>query len=152
MGDGAPVDDGQVGTLFARGRNIMLGYWNDPEASHAVLRNGWLNTGDRAAKNPMGNYQICGRENGLVKIQGYRFHPNEIDAILVKLMPDIQLATVSYMDQGQTRLALFAHHPENGPNRPGGASENLSPTLGPTHGSPDFPGAQKLASQYSSEN
>ena len=115
---GDPVDDGQVGTLFARGRNIMLGYWNDPEASHAVLRNGWLNTGDRAAKNPMGNYQICGRENGLVKIQGYRFHPNEIDAILLKLMPDIQLATVSYTDQGQTRLALFAHHPENGPIDP----------------------------------
>jgi len=116
--DGNPVNDGQVGTLFARGKNIMLGYWNDPEGSHSVLRNGWLNTGDRAAKNPVGNYTICGRENGLVKIQGYRFHPNEIDAILLKLMPDTQFATVPYADQGQTRLALFAHHPENVPIDP----------------------------------
>ncbi|MCH2182408.1 MAG: acyl--CoA ligase [Mariniblastus sp.] len=104
---GVPVQDGEVGTLHARGDNIMLGYWDDPETNRLILNDGWLNTGDRARKNPSGNYKICGRENGLVKIQGYRFHPNEIDNTLQALMPDAEFVTVPYRDQGQTRLALF---------------------------------------------
>ena len=104
---GNEVKQGEVGTLFARGENIMLGYWNDPQSNQRILTNGWLNTGDRAQKNRFGNYKICGRENGLVKIQGYRFHPNEIDSTLRAFLPDVEFVTVPYQDQGQTRLALF---------------------------------------------
>ncbi|MEE2825526.1 MAG: AMP-binding protein, partial [Planctomycetota bacterium] len=104
---GREVKEGEVGTLYARGDNIMLGYWNDPQTNQRILTDGWLNTGDRAQKNRSGNYKICGRENGLVKIQGYRFHPNEIDLTLRSILPDAEFVTVPYQDQGQTRLALF---------------------------------------------
>ncbi len=111
---GNAVTAGQKGTLFARGDNIMLGYWNDPKGTKSTISNGWLNTGDLAKKTKNGNYRLCGRQNGLVKIQGYRFHPNEIDQMLHGLMPDTSFVTIPVEQNGQTKLVLFVQPPKSG--------------------------------------
>ena len=112
--NGNSLTAGKKGTLFARGENVMLGYWNDPKGTKSTISNGWLNTGDLAEKTEQGNYRLCGRQNGLVKIQGYRFHPNEIDKMLHGLMPDTSFVTIPVEQNGQTKLALFVQPPKSG--------------------------------------
>src|SRR3989304_3004967 len=46
--EGLPVKPGETGEIVARGKNIMAGYWKEPEKTAQVLRNGWLWTGDLA--------------------------------------------------------------------------------------------------------
>ena len=55
-----------------------------------------------------GHIQICGRSNDLIKIQGYRFHPREVENILADDLPELQLVVTPLNHLGQTRLALFA--------------------------------------------
>ena len=104
---GNELDKGEEGTLYARGENVMLGYWNDPAGTASVLTDGWLNTGDRAVKDFSEHFYIVGRDNGLIKISGYRFHPSEVDAFLEQLDSAKQYKTVSYRTLGQTKLATF---------------------------------------------
>ena len=106
--NGREVDDGVTGTLFARGDNIMLGYWNDPCGTQRVLNHGWLNTGDLAMVQTNGLIRLCGRKNRLIKTQGYRFHPAEVEQILSKQLADVQLVAIPMNFHGKTRLALFA--------------------------------------------
>ena len=105
---GAEVETGEIGMLMANGQNIMLGYFNDSEASSTVLNEGWLTTGDLARTNAQGQIEICGRKNGLVKILGYRFHPNEIENCVQSKLPDTQVVATPFDFYGNTRVALFA--------------------------------------------
>ncbi len=105
---GQPCSDGEVGTLHARGDNIMMGYWNDPVATQDVLRNHWLNTGDLAIVRDNGLFEICGRRNGLIKVQGFRFHPIEVERMLADRLAHVQLVATPVDLSGRTRLALFA--------------------------------------------
>ena len=106
--DGQPCRVGEVGTLHARGDNIMMGYWNDPLATQEVLRNQWLNTGDLATVQDSGLIEIRGRRNGLMKVQGFRFHPMEVERMLAERLKDVQLVATPVDLTGRTRLALFA--------------------------------------------
>lgn len=108
---GQPLPTGQTGILYARGDNIMLGYWRDPEGTSRVLRDGWLNTGDLARCDAEGYLYLQGRSNLLVKVQGHRFHPREVEDFLAQEFPGIQAAVVAFELDGQTRLALFAVPP-----------------------------------------
>jgi acyl-CoA synthetase (AMP-forming)/AMP-acid ligase II len=86
----------------------MLGYWGDPGATSRILKDGWLNTGDLARLDENGFFKLCGRANGLVKIQGYRFHPCEVEQLLARRLNDVQLVATPVDLNGRTRLALFA--------------------------------------------
>lgn len=100
------ISTGQTGTLYARGKNIMLGYWNDAESN--VLQDGWLNTGDLARINGNGLIEILGRRGGLVKIQSHRFHPLEVEKLLASELSETQIVVVPFSFFGHTRLAMFA--------------------------------------------
>ena len=61
--DPQPQDDGgpPVGEILIRGPIVMKGYWNRPDATAAVLKDGWLHTGDLGYFDPRGNLFITGR-------------------------------------------------------------------------------------------
>jgi acyl-coenzyme A synthetase/AMP-(fatty) acid ligase len=88
--DGREIrEPGVEGTLFAKGGNLMLGYWNDPAKTAAVLgpdpRGGpglVCNTGDRVKLLPDGDYEYRGRRDHMVKTRGYRVELGEIEATL----------------------------------------------------------------------
>ena len=61
---GNDVPRGEEGELFTRGDGLMLGYWNDPQATAAAMPDGWLRTGDRARFDEQGNIFLTGRVSG----------------------------------------------------------------------------------------
>ncbi len=80
--EGAPVNANEVGTLWVKGDNVMAGYYNDPEKTNAVLRNGWLCTGDLALFTEDGLLQIKGRGDDLIIKAGMNIYPQEIESAL----------------------------------------------------------------------
>jgi acyl-CoA synthetase (AMP-forming)/AMP-acid ligase II len=73
------VKPSEIGEIVAMGDNIMKGYYNDPEGTEAVLKNGWLYTGDLATVDDEGFIYVVGRSKNIIKSGGYRISPNEIE-------------------------------------------------------------------------
>jgi malonyl-CoA/methylmalonyl-CoA synthetase len=85
---GEPVDatDGEtIGEIEVRGPNLFLGYLNQPDATAAVMRDGWFRTGDMAVREPDGSVRIVGRRaTDLIKSGGYKIGAGEIENILLE--------------------------------------------------------------------
>jgi long-chain acyl-CoA synthetase len=79
---GRDVPEGEEGELLLRGGNLMSGYLRNPAATAAVLRAGWLYTGDAARRDPDGLYRITGRLKNLVISGGVTIHPEEVTEVL----------------------------------------------------------------------
>ena len=101
------LPQGEAGMLCARGPNVMLGYWQDEAASAEALSGGWLRTGDLARADADGYFYIEGRANLLVKVQGYRVHPAEIESVVEVAFPGVRAVAVPMLHAGETRFALF---------------------------------------------
>ncbi|MBI3924000.1 MAG: AMP-binding protein [Armatimonadetes bacterium] len=79
---GADLPDGKVGELVVRGPQLMDGYWNNPEASSRVLRDGWLHTGDMATQNRDGRFFLINRRREVLLIEGRDIFPRDIEEVL----------------------------------------------------------------------
>jgi len=86
-----PVD--MVGELAIRGPQVMKGYWNDPEETAAVLKDGWLYTGDYAKQDEDGYFYIVDRKKDLIKYKGYSVFPREVEDVLYE-HPAVKVAAV----------------------------------------------------------
>src|SRR5262249_11948605 len=105
---GSAVAPGTVGELRARGPGVMLGYWNDPEATDECLRDGWLYTGDLATVDGRGCIVHKGRRNALVKIAGFRVHPSVLEDFVMRCLAVSQAVAVAFESpRVGTRLALW---------------------------------------------
>lgn len=84
--DPQPQDDGPpVGEIAIRGAIVMKGYWNRPDATAAVLRDGWLYTGDLGFFDARGNLFITGRAKEIIVLSnGKNIYPEEIEAHYLK--------------------------------------------------------------------
>ena len=90
----ATTDGGHtIGVLWVKGPNVMLGYYNAPEATAKVLENGWFNTGDLARFDEHGKLVICGREKDLIAHKGIKIYPQELENILMA-HPQVMMAAV----------------------------------------------------------
>ena len=105
---GHEPEAGVVGTLCARGKNVMLGYWQDAVATAEVLsKDGWLRTGDMAHRDGDGYFYLDGRANLLVKVQGHRVHPAEIEGVVEAQFPYTRAVAMPMTRGEETRFALF---------------------------------------------
>jgi long-chain acyl-CoA synthetase len=77
-----PLPVGKIGELVVRGPQVMQGYWNRPDETASVLRNGWLYTGDIAYMDEEGYFFIVDRKKDLIITGGYNVYPREIDEVL----------------------------------------------------------------------
>lgn len=84
---------GEAGELAVKGPQIMKGYWNHPEETDLVLRDGWLLTGDIARMDPDGYFYIVDRKKDLIKHNGYSIYPRELEDILYE-HPAVKLCAV----------------------------------------------------------
>ena len=90
---GRDVPDGEIGHLIARGANVTPGYLDEPEATAAILRDGWLWTGDIAERDADGFLFHRGRAKEILKVGGRRVSPAEIEAALLR-QPGVTAAVV----------------------------------------------------------
>src|SRR5215475_1219594 len=99
---------GSTGMLCARGANVMLGYWQDKTATAEVLvGDGWLRTGDLARRDEDGFFYLQGRANLLVKVQGHRVHPAEIEGLVEADFPQTCAVAVPMTRGDEIRFVLF---------------------------------------------
>ncbi len=83
----------EVGELCVRGGNVMLGYWNQPEETAKVMRDGWLLTGDIGYRDEEGYYFITDRKKDMLLVNGINVYPREIEEILYQF-PGVKEAAV----------------------------------------------------------
>lgn len=94
-----PVTPHAVGEVCARGPHVMRGYWNDPEGTRRVIRNGWLHTGDLGYMDEEGYLTIVGRASDMIKTGANRVSPNEIEEIVGELEEVAESAAVGVPDE-----------------------------------------------------
>ena len=93
------VAPGEVGELLVRGPQVMLGYWNDPQATQAAIRDGWLYTGDLASVSADGFYQIQERKKDLIITSGFNVYPREVESKLREFPGVEDVAVVAAPDE-----------------------------------------------------
>ena len=88
---GIEMQLGENEEIIVRGPNIFSGYWNRPEDTAKVVRDGWFHTGDQGEMNSRGNWRIIGRiKNLLVLNTGHKFAPEPIEDKVLQLLPGAQ--------------------------------------------------------------
>jgi len=78
------VPSGHPGELVMRGPQFMLGYWNEPQATAAVLRDGWYWSGDIVTRDKEGFYRVVDRRKEMIKYKGFAVAPAEVEAVLLE--------------------------------------------------------------------
>ena len=75
---------GVPGELVMRGPQFMLGYWKEPQATAAVLRDGWYWSGDIVTRDAEGFYRVVDRRKEMIKYKGFPVAPAEVEAVLLE--------------------------------------------------------------------
>ena len=80
--DGNDVAAGEAGELWVKGPQVMKGYWQRPDETARVLRDGWLATGDIAKMDEDGYLHIVDRKKDMILVSGFNVYPNEVEAVI----------------------------------------------------------------------
>lgn len=107
--DGSKAAPGETGDLWVSGPNVMLGYWNNPEATRSVLRDGWLCTGDMGHLDKDGYLFLLGRRGDMIKTGAHRVHPNDVEEVIAEIPGISEVAVVGIDDDimGQVLKAFI---------------------------------------------
>jgi acetyl-CoA synthetase len=105
-GNGIPCADGVLGDIAIRAPDpvMFLGYWNNPEATAAKFRAGWLITGDQGIRHGDGFLQFVGRDDDVITSAGYRIGPGEIEDCLLRHEAVQAAAIVGKPDPSRTEI------------------------------------------------
>ncbi|HJV32132.1 MAG TPA: AMP-binding protein, partial [Bacillales bacterium] len=82
---------GEIGEIVVKGPQVMKGYWNRPEETEMVLRDGWLYTGDVGYMDEQGYFYVVDRKNDVIIAGGFNIYPREVEEVLYE-HSDIQEA------------------------------------------------------------
>src|ERR1043166_9040682 len=107
---GRELGENEIGELCVRGGNVMLGYWQQPEETAKVMRNGWLLTGDVGYRDAQGYYFITDRKKDMLLVNGINVYPREIEEILYQFPGVKEAAVVGRPDprKGEQPIAFVA--------------------------------------------
>jgi len=105
---GVDVAPGEAGELWARGPNVMKGYYRNAEATAQVIKpGGWLNTGDIARQGADGALFIVGRTKEVIIRSGFNVYPVEVEAVLNSHPQVTQSAVVGREVEGNEEVVAF---------------------------------------------
>jgi acyl-CoA synthetase (AMP-forming)/AMP-acid ligase II len=105
--DGTDAGVGESGEIWARGPCLMLGYYRNEPATQAVMRNGFMATGDLAKMDGEGRLYIVGRSKEMIIRSGFNVYPVEVESVL-SLFPGVaQVAVVGRSVPGNEEVVAF---------------------------------------------
>jgi len=90
---------GTVGEIVVKGPNVMRGYYNNPEATEATLKNGWLHTGDLGYVDEEGYFYIVGRKKEMIIRGGENIYPKEVEEAVYRHPAVLEAAIVGLPDK-----------------------------------------------------
>jgi long-chain acyl-CoA synthetase len=91
--DGGALGPDEVGEITVKGPNVMLGYWNNPEATAEAIRDGWFHTGDMGKLDSDGHLWIVERKKDLIIRGGFNVFPADVEEVLLE-HPEVNEAAV----------------------------------------------------------
>ncbi|RLD47698.1 MAG: hypothetical protein DRI94_13620 [Bacteroidetes bacterium] len=97
--DGKEVPVGERGEIWAKGPQIMKGYWQRPEDTKDVLEDGWLKTGDIGLIQEDGFCKIVDRKKEMVLVSGFNVFPNEVEGALVHHPKISEVGVIGVLDE-----------------------------------------------------
>jgi long-chain acyl-CoA synthetase len=90
---------GETGEIQIKGPQVMKGYYNRPEATAEILKDGWLSTGDIALMDADGYFKIVDRKKDMILVSGFNVYPNEIEEVLMMHPKILEAAAVGVKDE-----------------------------------------------------
>ncbi|MGB0895166.1 MAG: AMP-binding protein, partial [Parashewanella sp.] len=92
---GNVLPQGETGEIFAKGPQVMKGYWqNDDETSKVLDDDGWLSTGDIGYMDEQGFFYIVDRKKDMILVSGFNVFPNEIEDVVALHSKVVEVAAV----------------------------------------------------------
>lgn len=104
-GEGRDVPTGTVGEIVVRGRTVMKGYWQNPEATAKTIRDGWLWTGDMGHMDADGYVTMQDRSKDMIISGGSNIYPREVEEVLLSHPQVHEVAVVGQADPEWGRLS-----------------------------------------------
>lgn len=89
---------GETGELQIKGPQVMKGYYNRPEATAEVIKDGWMSTGDIGVMDEDGYFKIVDRKKDMILVSGFNVYPNEIEDVLALHPKILESAAVGVKD------------------------------------------------------
>lgn len=80
--DGNEAGFDEPGEMWVKGPQVMKGYYNRPEATNEILKDGWFATGDVATVSEAGLFKIVDRKKDMIIVSGFNVYPNEIEDVI----------------------------------------------------------------------
>jgi acyl-CoA synthetase (AMP-forming)/AMP-acid ligase II len=93
-----PLPPGERGEIVCRGPQTMAYYWNDPDATAAAFRGGWLHTGDIGYMDEDGFFYLVDRKNDMLISGGFNVYPREVEDVLLSCEGVVEAAVVGLPD------------------------------------------------------
>ncbi|OAS84874.1 MULTISPECIES: AMP-binding protein [Metabacillus] len=107
--NGEVADTNELGEIIIRGPQVMKGYWNNKEETEAILKNGWLLTGDIGYMDEEGFFYVVDRKKDMIIAGGYNIYPREIEEVLYEheKVQEVVVAGVPDPYRGETVKAYI---------------------------------------------
>lgn len=103
--DDNEVPPGEPGELCVKGPQVMLGYWQRPDATDEIIKDGWLHTGDIAVMDDEGFLRIVDRKKDMILVSGFNVYPNEIEDVVMQ-HPGVQEVAAVGVPSGSSGEAV----------------------------------------------
>ncbi|MBK4999646.1 AMP-binding protein [Pseudomonas sp. S31] len=113
-GEGRVVARGEIGELCTRGYSVMLGYWDNPQATaEAIDADGWMHSGDLAVMDEQGYVRIVGRNKDMIIRGGENIYPRELEEFFYThpAVADAQVIGIPCQRYGEEVVAWIKLHP-----------------------------------------
>ena len=107
-----PLPIGQIGEIWAKGPQVMLGYWKKPMETSEVLVDGWFRTGDLGYCDSEGYYYITDRVKDVIFVNGYNVYPRNIEETLMTHPAVLEVVVIGIVDgkRGEIPKAFVRKH------------------------------------------
>lgn len=104
-----------TGEICVRGPQVMRGYWNKPEETANVMRDGWLRTGDVGHMTSKGIITITDRKKDMILVSGFNVYPNEVENVIASMPGVLEVGVVGVPSakSGETVKAVIVRKDPN---------------------------------------